>query len=409
MTLPAPRSLLTLEEYRAEVLRLLPPLAPPRRVPLAEAAGEVLAAPVASRIAIPGFDNSAMDGYAVRFADVARVPVGLRVVAEQPAGSPQDPAAGPGECVRIMTGAAVPGFADTIVPVEDTDGGTDRVEVRVAPAGPGQHIRRAGEDLSAGDPVVESGTVVTPGVLGALAAVGLAQVAVSPRPMVAIAATGDELVDAGEVLLPGQLHDSNSLVLAALATANGAVVGAHARLGDQPDALRDWLDEVAPVADLVVLAGGASVGAHDVVRDVLTDQAEGVFRHVRMQPGKPQGWAVWPGGTPVIALPGNPLSAALSFWTFVRPMLFGWQGRPLPAPLTAMAAQGWTSPAGRRQLVPVRLSTSPDGRLLAHPAHRRGSASHMVTALVGADAIAQVPEDVERVVTGDLLAVELIA
>lgn len=402
-----PRAVLGLADYRSELLALVDP--DPRRetVALAAALGRVLATEVHAGVANPAFDNSAMDGYAVRFDEVAAAPVRLRVVADVGAGSAADPRFGPGECVRIMTGAALPGAADTVVPVEHTDGGTTVVEVRVAPTGPGAHVRRAGDDYPAGALVAAAGTRVTPAVVGALAAAGSVEVAVRPRPVVAVSATGDELVADGSPLGRGQLYDSNSPALAAALRRDGAEVVRGGPIPDDPRALAGWLDAVTPAADLVLLTGGASVGAFDVVRDVLTERADGVFRHVRMQPGKPQGWAVW-NGTPVLAFPGNPLSAALSYQVFGRALLRRILGEPAPVRLVARAAVGWQSPAGRAQLVPVILSTSAAALLEARPVHARGSASHLVSPLAGADAIALVAEDATAVAPGDLLDVAVL-
>ncbi len=405
--LPAARRSLSVAEYLAELTGLLPPDPRQETVALAEAADRVLAADVAARVAHPAFDNSAMDGYAVRHESVASVPVRLRVTGEVAAGSGADPVLGPGECVRIMTGAPLPGTADTVVPVEDTDGGTDRVEIRRAPDRPGAHVRGAGEDYPAGTVVAATGTRVTPGVVGALAAAGATNVVVRPRPVVAVCATGDELVTDGAELRRGQLHESNSLVLAAALRRDGATVRRGAPVRDQPDALAAWLDEAAPTTDLIVLTGGASVGAHDVVRDLLTERAGGVFRHVRVQPGKPQGWARW-AGTPVVALPGNPLSASLCYEVFVRPLLARRTGAAERPPLVALAGASWHCPAGRAQLLPVRLESSDDGRLIAHPAHRRGSASHLVSSLAAADGIAVIPEQVEQVAEGDPVPVRVL-
>ncbi|WP_252974898.1 molybdopterin molybdotransferase MoeA [Janibacter melonis] len=403
------RELLTLEQYVAEVLRLVPGPTPVEVVALDDAHGRVLAGAVTARGQVPAFANSAMDGYAVRWADVADAPVELAVVGEVPAGSPPDPAIGPGECVRIMTGAPVPGDADTIVPVELTDGGEQRVHVTAAPErGQGAHVRGAGEDLQAGDLVAEPGTTLTARVLSSVAAAGHAEVPVRRRPVVAVAATGDELVAPGGALGRGQVYESNATHLAATAREQGADVVVPPTVRDDAALVVRALDELAAQADVAVLTGGASVGAYDVARDVLTEHAGATYRHVRVQPGKPQGWALWQ-GTPVVALPGNPVSAAISFEVVVRPLLDALLGRA-PRPTTrAVAATGWRSPPGRRQLVPVRITQGEDLRPLATPSHRRGSASHMVTSLAGADALAEVPEETTEVAPGDLLTIRSLA
>jgi molybdopterin molybdotransferase len=408
------RELLTVEQYQAELLALVRPDTRSEQLPLDQASGRVLAASVTSAISVPVFDNSAMDGYAVRFADVASVPARLRVVGDVPAGSPCDPEAGPGECVRIMTGAPLPTFADTVVPVEDTEFSGAVVTITSLPARTGAHVRRAGEDFAAGAVLAESGAELGPALVAALASVGATDVAVRPRPVVAVCATGDELVSDGSPLRRGQIYESNSLALTATLVRHGADARRAQPVGDRPEALVAWLESVtgAPSSgsrsiggagnvQLVVLTGGASVGAYDVVRDVL-EQAGGTFRSVRVQPGKPQGWAVW-NGVPVVSLPGNPVSAALSYELFVRPMLDRMLGRPERPWLTAVAATGWTSPPGRRQLVPVRFEGGADGRLLATPSHVRGSASHLVTSLAEADGVVAVAEDAVEVAVGDVL------
>lgn len=405
---PAPRESLSVADYIAELLRLVRPDERSTRLRLSEAAGRVLAGPVTSRVSIPAFANSAMDGYAVRYADVRASPVALRVVGEVAAGSPADPDAGPGECVRIMTGAALPTFADTIVPVEDTDGGLEVVQIRSAPAAAGTYLRRAASDIATGDPVAAAGARLTPALLGALAAAGCSHVDVRPQPVVLVASTGDELVADGSLLARGQIHESNSVELAAALARDGAQPVTGPPLRDHAEELAEWLDRNASRADLVILTGGASVGDYDVVRDVLIAHAGGTFRHVRMQPGKPQGWGLWPGGTPVVALPGNPLSAALSYEVLVRPLLDRILGTRPDGDLTAVAAIGWSSPAGRQQLQPVRLGSDPDGRLLVTPAHSGGSASHLVTSLAAADGIAIVAEDVTEVAVGDPVTVRLL-
>jgi molybdopterin molybdotransferase len=378
-------------------------------VDLGRAQGRVLSESVTSRVSIPAFANSSMDGYAVRHSDVVSVPVTLRVVGESRAGSQAEPVAGQGECVRIMTGAALPSFADTVVPLEDTDSGTETVTVSSPPTRPGAYVRYAGTDIAAGAQVAPAGTRLSPAMLAAVAAAGHTYVEVRRRPVVLVAATGDELVTDGSALLRGQIYESNSVALAAALERDGARPVRGPVLRDEASELVGWLDREAEGVDLVLLTGGVSVGAYDVVRDVLTDAAGGTFRHVRMQPGKPQGWARWRGRTPVVALPGNPLSAALSYEVLVRPMLdriLGTRARP---DLTAVAATGWRSPEGRRQVLPVRLSSRPDGTLVAEPAHAGGSASHLVTSLAEADAIAFVPEEVTEVRPGDVLTVRMLS
>lgn len=401
------RELLSVEEYLDELFVLLgnaSPLTDTEEVPLAAALGRVLAAPVHAVGDVPAFANSGMDGYAVRHADLATLPATLQVVGAVPAGSGEDPSIEPGQCARIMTGAPVPTAADTVVPVEITDGGTQTVTITESREH-GQHVRGAGEDVRAGDLVAASGTTITGRVLGSLAASGTPLVTVRRRPVVAIAATGDELVSPGGALERGQIFESNGTHLAATLTELGADVRPPVVLADDNDAFTAGLDELAAGADLVFLTGGVSVGDFDVSRIVLEQCAESAFRHVRMQPGKPQGWARWR-GVPVIAFPGNPVSTAISFEVFGRPVLDQLLGRETSGGATlAVAGSGWRSPAGRRQLVPVRLSSDDTGRLVATPNHRKGSASHMVTSLAGAHALAVVAEETDAVEPGDLVRV----
>ena len=397
------RELLTVEEYSEELLRLVTGSAGAEQVAVRDSVGRVLAEDVVSRVSIPVFDNSAMDGYAVRYDDIWSPLVPLRVVGDVPAGSRDDPEAAFGECVRIMTGAALPTFADTVVPVEQTQPGPDGDVVFLAVGLRGAHVRRAGEDVPQGALVARAGQEVTPGLVGALAAVGATEVSVRPRPRVAVCATGDELVADGARLRRGQIYESNSVVVATSLERHGAEVRTVGLVGDEPQRLVAYLDGLRETCDLIVLTGGASVGAYDVVRDVLSERAGGVFRHVRVQPGKPQGWAVW-NGTPVVSLPGNPVPAVLSVEAFVVPMLDRMLGRSASPSYTARAGVGWSSPAGRRQLVPVRIFTE-NGILLAVPAHSGGSGSHLVTSLAEANGYAMVPEEATAVAAGDLLTV----
>ena len=402
------RTVLDVEEYRDELLEHLlagtGALPDTEELALVDGLGRVLARDVTSTADVPAFDNSAMDGYAVRQADVQALPATLRVVADVPAGSRRDPVLARGDCVRIMTGAPMPSDADTVVPVELTDGGAETVTVTEAPDA-GRHVRGAGGDLAAGDVVVPAGTTLTPGHLGAIAAAGAPSVLVRRRPVVAVVTTGDELVAPGGTLRRGQIYESNGTHLIASLADMGVSTRHVAAVADDVATFGAALDELAD-CDLILLTGGVSVGVFDVSRIALEESGEGVFRHVRMQPGKPQGWGRWRGRTPVLAFPGNPVSTAVSFEVFGRPVLDRLLGRQLrPGPDAAVAATGWRSPSRRRQYLPVRLNSDESGRLVATPAHRRGSASHMVTSLAGADALAVVAAGVDEVTPGDVVTI----
>ncbi|HSN43880.1 MAG TPA: gephyrin-like molybdotransferase Glp, partial [Propionibacteriaceae bacterium] len=359
------------------------------------------------RTAVPAFANSAMDGFAVRHCDLA-AGVALQVVADVPAGSSADPDFGAGECVRIMTGAPVPSAADTIVQVEHTTVASESTVVIDVVPPLGAHVRRAAEDMALGDRVLASGARLGPRELSALAAAGHADAPCVRRPVVGVVSTGDELVAPGGTLGRGQIFESNATYLASAVARDGGVPVVVGPISDSEDALRSALDALADQCDLIVASGGVSVGDYDVVRLTLAD---GTFRHVRMQPGKPQGWARWPAPgdadrcVPVVALPGNPLSAAISYEVFVRPTLAKLLGCASPTWTPAVASEGWSSPAGRAQLLPVTVEVDASGRQTVRPAHRRGSASHMVTSLASAEAIALIDADVDQVTTGDLVQI----
>ncbi|QGQ20994.1 molybdopterin molybdenumtransferase MoeA [Cellulomonas sp. JZ18] len=391
----------TLDEHAAAVLALAGPL-PVQVLPLAAARGAALAQDVASTLDLPPWPSSAMDGYALRAAD-ARAGAVLDVADDVPAGDTRAVVVPAGAAVRMMTGAPVPADADTVVPVELTDGGTDRVALRDVVA-PGAHVRHRGEDVRAGEVVLRAGDVLGAAALGLLAATGHRQVAVHGRPRVAVVSTGSELVTDGGALAHGQIHESNGVQLAAAAEAAGArVVDVRVLADDVPDVLR-VLDELGTGADVVVTTGGVSVGAYDVVRDALLAGGHGELVHVRMQPGKPQGVGRLPSGTPVLSLPGNPVSAFVSFEVFVRPLLRRMLGarhvhrRRLPAVL----ASDVRSPAGRRQLLRARLDVR-DGALVATPVG--GPGSHLLGALARADALLDVPADATRVAAGETVTV----
>lgn len=408
----------TVEEQLGDVLAAVRPL-PTVRVPLAEATGGTLREPARAELDIPVFDNSAMDGFAVRFADVAHAspdaPVPLRVVADLPAGTSAEPALAAGEAARIMTGSPVPSDADAIVPFEDTAGGlADSLRTAVvqhAPRAVGAFVRRAGDDLRSGDVVLEPGIMLGPLQIAAATAAGLTHAVVAARPRVGIVSTGSELAPAGTPLRRGQIPESNGVLLAGLAAAAGAEVVAQVVVDDEGGALRDAVAALlAASVDAVIFSGGVSAGAFEVVRTELA--AAMTFSRVAMQPGKPQGFGTLPtpAGTALLfGLPGNPVSAAVSFEVFVRPALLTMQGRRTVerARLTLPAATSWRTPEARRQYLPAVIDTSAP-TWTVHPATAGGSGSHLAGGLGLARALAVVAADIAEVREGDPVQVHLL-
>jgi len=396
----------SVDEHLAEVLQVVQPLAP-LELGLLDAHGCVLAEDVVAPLPLPGFDNSAMDGYAVRSADVQQVPCVLPVVGDVAAGPASPLSVQPGLSVRIMTGAAMPAGADAVVPVEHTDGGLAQVRIDRAPV-PGQHIRRAGDDVTAGELVLANGTHLGAAQVGLAAAVGRARLLVRPRPRVVVISTGDELVEPGGQLVPGQLYDSNSVMLTAACLEAGAIAYRVGIVADDGPRLLDTLEDQLVRADLLVTSGGVSVGAYDVVKEVLSRLGTVGFHKVAMQPGMPQGFGViGPDRVPVFGLPGNPVSAAVSFEVFVRPALRRMLGstavtRPV---ISARSAEELRSPAGKRSFLRVSLEVR-DGAYLITPVS--GAGSHLVAGMARANALAVVPEDVEKVEAGQAVQVMVL-
>lgn len=401
----------TVEEHQAVVAALIA-AREPMPVPLADALGLVLAADVVAPLSLPGFDNSAMDGYAVRAADVAEAsadqPVKLPVAEDIPAGRTDALTLAPGTAHRIMTGAPVPSGADAIVPVEVTDGSVETVAIRV-PSKPGQHVRRAGEDVTAGTTVLRAGQALTPAALGLAAALGLQTLVVVPRQRVLVMSTGTELVAAGAPLQPGQIYESNAVMLAAAVRDAGAEVTASTMTGDDVATFRDTLARHAGEADVIVTTGGVSAGAYEVVKDALgggpsstSGQRDGVdFAKVAMQPGMPQG-AGFAAGTPIITLPGNPVSALVSFEVFIRAPLRAAMGHREPGRprIEAALVEDLTSPRGKRQfrrgvLDPVAGTVTSYGP----------PASHHLRWLASANCLLELAEDVTELGAGSTVRV----
>ncbi|MDP7704141.1 gephyrin-like molybdotransferase Glp [Mycobacterium sp. TY815] len=376
---------------------------------LTDALGLALAGDVVAPLALPVFDNSAMDGYAVRAEDTAGAtpehPVVLPVAEDIPAGRTDELTLQPGTAHRIMTGAPLPAGATAIVPVEATDGGAQSVQIRQHSEA-GRHIRRAGEDVEAGTIVLTAGEVVTPAALGLLAALGLAELPVVPRQRVLLMSTGSELVAPGTPLRPGQIYESNSVMLAAAVREAGADVVATATAGDDVAQFTAILDRYAADADLIITSGGVSAGAYEVVKDAFgphgVQGGEGVaFVKVAMQPGMPQG-AGFVAGTPIVTLPGNPVSALVSFEVFIRPALRTAMGLPNPErpKRSAVLTEAVTSPRGKRQFRRAILDAAA-GQVTSYGP----PASHHLRWLASANALLDIPEDVVEVPAGTELQV----
>jgi len=391
------------EAHLARVLAVIRPLAP-ARLGLEAAEGAVLAADAVAVAPLPPFDNSSMDGYAVHAADLAAAaedaPVTLPVADQVPAGDTRAVTVTPGTCVRIMTGALLPAGADAVVPVEMTDGGTGQARFS-QPVAKGSSIRRAGDDVAVGTVLLVEGTRLGPAQIALLAAGGHGEVLARPAPRVAVIGTGNELSEPGTPLVPGRIWESNTYMLAAAVRQAGGVATRH-RAGDDPQAVLALIEDLAARADLLITSGGVSMGGeHDVVKAALSGAgiADMAFHKVAMQPGMPQGFGVaGPYRTPVLTLPGNPVSAFVSFFLFGRPALDALQGlapRPVrcrPAELTAPV----NSPAGRRSY--LRGVLAPDGATVTPLA---GQGSHQLGALAWANALIVVPEEVTAMAAGE--------
>jgi molybdopterin molybdotransferase len=390
-------ALVPVEEHQATVAELIGTL-PVVSLPVADCLGLVVAHDLRSPIPLPPFDNSAMDGYAVRAADLvgagADRPVELPVAEDIPAGRTDVVPLLPGTAHRIMTGAPVPPGADAVVPVEQTDAGTVRVRL-YAEAQAGTHLRLVGEDVAIGAVVLAAGTVLGPVQLGLAAAVGAGSLPVYRRPRVLVLSTGSELVEPGKPLLPGQIYESNGIMLAAAVRSLGGVPELLRFVPDDVESFHQVLGERLDGADLVITSGGVSAGAYEVVKDALTGQGV-TFYKVAMQPGGPQGAGRYR-GVPVVTLPGNPVSAAISFEIFVRPALLAAGGhravdRPRPR---ATLLDDVTAPAGRRQYRRGRYVAA-DGQV----SPVGGPGSHLLASLSAANCLFVVPEEATRIPAG---------
>ena len=390
--------MISLEEARARVLADCPP-GPPQPVALADALGLVLAEDVDAAEAVPPFASSAMDGYAVRAADVlgaaGTAPARLRVTGTLAAGAAPAAPVGPGEAIRIMTGAPLPPGADAVAIVELTrpSGGDDAAVEILARAEPGEHIRPAGEDLAAGQRVFGAGTVLGPGHLGVLASIGRPDVAVHPSPVVGVLSTGDELVGDGSPLGPGQIRDSNRLTLLSLLRRDGfgAVDLGIAR--DDEDDIRRRMTEGAERCDALLTSGGVSMGDFDYVKAVLDRLGAMNWMQVAIRPAKPFAFGVV-AGTPVFGLPGNPVSSMVSYELLARPGLRRLAGHPADAlvrPSVRAVAEAALGRPGDERVTYTRVvaAARPDGRIGVRSAGGQGS--NLLWPMALANALAVLP------------------
>lgn len=396
-------------DYRQAVLDAVGPL-DRMQVRVGDALGLVLAEDVVATEPLPGFANSAMDGYAVRAQDLAGAtvdaPVSLRVTGEVAAGHPADHGVEPGTALAIMTGGVVPVGADAVVPVERTsDGGSGQVAFHVAPE-PGANIRTVGQDVAVGTRVLSAGSRLGTADVGLLAALGVADVTAVPTPRVAVISTGDELVPTGRQPGPGQLRDSNGPMVRALVRQAGALAQKLPIVSDDRRKLSEALDSATGHADLIITTGGVSAGRHDHLVDVVRQLGTAEPRRVAMKPGMPQLLGRIR-DTPLLGLPGNPVSTFVSFELFARPAIRRMQGRPdLDRPLIrATLTEDVQTPQNKRVFVRVRLDQD-EGRWRATPSGAQGS--HVLSSLSAADGLAIVEAGTATAWAGQTLAVLLL-
>jgi molybdopterin molybdotransferase len=393
---------ITVEAHQSAILRAITPLTAVT-AELAAAEGCVLAEDVTAAVSLPSFDNSSMDGYAIQAADTdhssERSPATLPVTAEIAAGDTAGYRLSPGTAIRIMTGARLPAGADAVVPVEWTSGGADQVQI-YRPVKAGNAVRYAGGDAVAGETLLERGVRMRPMQIAVAASAGRTSVSVRPRPRLVVLSTGNELAEPGTPLVPGRIWESNSYMIAAAAREAGALAVRRSVVPDDPAGVLPALREQLAHADLLVTTGGVSMGGeHDVVKAALRELGTVTFTKVAMQPGMPQGFGTL-GEVPIFTLPGNPVSAYVSFQLFVRPGIAALQGaddlrlRSVRATLAAPVR----SPEGRRSYLRGVLG---DGTV----APLSGQGSHQIAALGKADALIVVPERETELPQGDTVDV----
>jgi molybdopterin molybdotransferase len=380
----------------------------PIELTLLDAQGLLLAENVYADVPLPGFDNSAMDGYAVRAIDTIGAsrenPTILPVVGDVAAGARSRSGMGPGLAMRIMTGAPIPAGADAVIEVESTDRGLARVALH-RQVDSGESVRRAGEDIQAGAPALGAGLALGPQQLALLAAIGRDRVLVRPRPRVIVISTGSELIDVGQLPAFGEVNDANSYLLTAAARDAGADAYRFGIVPDDHAKLMDALEGQLLRADILITSGGVSMGAFDVVKEALSTLGTVDFLEVAMQPGKPQGYGRLGNGVPIFCLPGNPVSALVSFEVFVRPAIRRLLGKQQiqRATVQATALEGVTSPPGRRQYRRGVLHRESTGHYSV--SFVGGPGSHLIASMASSNCLVVLDEDCTEVISGTRVTV----
>ncbi|MBW3622913.1 MAG: molybdopterin molybdotransferase MoeA [Armatimonadetes bacterium] len=400
--------MLTVDQAQEAILAACPGLNPVR-LPLLDAYGHALAEEVVADAPLPPFDNSAMDGYAVLAADTSGASsehgVSLRVLGDLPAGQAPRFTVTPGTAVRIMTGAPLPPGADAVVMVEDTRTEGETVLI-FDEASAGQHIRPAGDDVAPGQTVLTAGRALDAAALAMLAAAGRSQVMVTRRPRIAVLTTGDEVVDTDGPLAPGQIRNSNRYGLYGQVRDAGCELSHLAHVGDDPEAVRAALRAAADSGDAVITTGGVSVGDYDFMKQVLQDMGQMDFWRVAVKPGKPLAFGSI-SGKPLFGLPGNPVSAMLTFELFVRPALRKMAGcsrihRPCATGVLKSDVRHYP---GRREFQRARIEWE-EGQLVARPLSGQGS--HQLFGLVASNGLIVIPEESEGVAAGETVQVIIL-
>ena len=399
------RDTIPLEEALALILDAALPVTRTERIPLADALGRVVATPPSAAIDVPPFDRAAMDGFAVRAEDTFGAgryePKILRCIEKVYTGQVPTRAVGPGECIEIATGAPMPAGADATVMVEETERtpGADH-EIRIlTPVYPRQHVGRRAADIAAGQTVLQSGDVINPSRIGALAAIGALEVDVYAQPRIAILSTGNEIVAPGQPLGPGQIYDINRFTLSSIISAHGGVPVVLPTAQDTIEALSDAID-TALAEDVLVFSGGSSVGERDLIMDVLARRGEVLFHGVAVKPGKPTVFGRVE-GKPVLGMPGYPTSCLSNGYMMLAPMLRRMARLPEHRPqiVRVPLARRIVSTTGRHQFYTVRIAEGS-----AVPAFK---ASGDITSMSQADGYIEIPSHVDIVDAGELVDVKL--